>query len=130
MRVFLLLGAVALNSLVRQGTAHPLCYYDDKPTDPDQDLIFCPAQEEGACCNDLEETISIMWYQAAFPEGSTATEECKDYYKQVSFVARIVGGLITFHGGQIMLNMLEHVLLILYAESGRAFMKVPLEAPG
>lgn len=126
MRTSLVLGALALNALVRQGVAHPLCYYDAKPTDPDQVLVFCQPQEEGSCCNDLEEIISITWYQEFFPEGSDATEECKNLYKQVSFVARIVGRLMIVYDGT---DKVEHVLRTIDTAPGRASMKVRIEAP-
>lgn len=73
MRTFLLLGLAAM------AHAHPLCYFDDRPTDFKEVLEFCPEQSEGACCNDMEEADVIATYEAAGP----LSDECGDYYKQV-----------------------------------------------
>lgn len=84
MRAFLLLGATVISSLGRLAIAHPLCYYDDKPTDPDMDLQFCPEQEDGACCNDLEEAAAIAVYNAAASDALTG--DCATYYRQVCII--------------------------------------------
>lgn len=77
----LVLGAVLLSSRVfLRAAAHPLCYFDSRPTDPDEVLVFCPDQEDGACCNDVEEDEVISLFLAA---GSLLSTECSDYYKQV-----------------------------------------------
>lgn len=91
MRALSVLGATVLQSLWRQAVAHPLCYYEDRPTDPTQVMVFCPEQEEGACCTDLEEMAAINVYKVPFPEGTVPTDECAEYYRQVTF------SLITGH---------------------------------
>lgn len=85
MRAFAVLGAAVLHSVVRQANAHPLCYYDDRPTDPDQELVFCPPQPAyGACCNEMEEIAAITLYQVVNPNG-TLSSDCAAFYRQVSF---------------------------------------------
>lgn len=59
--------------------AHPLCWYDSRPTDYDEVLTFCPESQAGACCNDLEEAEIL----ALFDSAGTLTAECQAYYKQV-----------------------------------------------
>lgn len=59
--------------------AHPLCYYDDRPTDKDMVLTFCPAQAEGACCNAEEEAAA----KALYTSKGTLTTACAALYKQV-----------------------------------------------
>lgn len=84
MRAFVFLGAAVFHSIVWQVNAHPLCYYDDKPTDPDQELLFCPEQNDGACCNDVEELAAITEYQRVNPNGTALSSECAAFYRQVS----------------------------------------------
>lgn len=74
----LLLAACAL----QQWTAdsHPLCYFGDRPADPDQVLNFCPMHEDGVCCNDVEE----LGVQAMFDAALMITGDCADLYKEVS----------------------------------------------
>lgn len=85
MRALSVLGATVLHSFWKKVAAHPLCYYEDRPTDPTQVMVFCPEQEEGACCTDLEEMAAINVYKAPFPEGTVPTDECAEYYRQVTF---------------------------------------------
>lgn len=59
---------------------HPICFFDDRPTDADEVLDFCPAAQDGACCNDLEEEIVIARFDAV----GALTGDCADLYKQVS----------------------------------------------
>lgn len=42
--------AIALLGAVTLCASHPLCYVDDRPTDPDEILTFCPEAQAGACC--------------------------------------------------------------------------------
>lgn len=80
------LGAAVLHSLARQTNAHPLCYHEDRPTDPDAELVFCPDQPAyGACCTESEETAAITVYQAAIGNGTQVSSDCAAYYRQVSF---------------------------------------------
>ncbi|CAN0441744.1 unnamed protein product [Pylaiella littoralis] len=58
---------------------HPICFFDDRPTDADEVLDFCPAAQDGACCNDLEEEIVIARFDAV----GALTGDCADLYKQV-----------------------------------------------
>lgn len=57
---------------------HPLCYFDDRPTDYDQKLSFCPKPQDGACCNDLEEEGIVNQFLSA-----GLTGKCADLYKEV-----------------------------------------------
>lgn len=86
MRAVCLLGVTVLNYLfVREAIAHPLCYYDQRPPDPDVTMVLCPQEPEGACCNEDEEMAAIQVYSAPFAEGGTyPTGECADYYRQVN----------------------------------------------
>ncbi len=62
--------------------AHPLCYVDNRPTDYDEVLTFCPAEDQaqqGACCTDAEEAV----VQARFEAAGTLTDDCAALYKQV-----------------------------------------------
>lgn len=58
--------------------AHPLCY-DDTPTNLDQVLNFCPEQQDGACCTDLDETE----IEARFNAAGVLSDECAGYYTEV-----------------------------------------------
>ncbi|CAN0058434.1 unnamed protein product, partial [Scytosiphon promiscuus] len=60
--------------------AHPLCFVDDRPTDPNQVLSFCPAAQDGACCTDQEEAE----VQARFDAAGPLTGDCEDLHKQVT----------------------------------------------
>ena len=62
--------------------SHPLCFVDDKPTDFDQVLTFCPAAQDGACCTDIEEEKVSAIVSAA----GDLSPECYDLYKQVGFL--------------------------------------------
>lgn len=77
MRAYVLLAAL----LAAKIAAHPLCFIDDKPTDYEEVLTFCPEAQAGACCTDLEEAEVEARYDAV----STVplTGECADLYKQV-----------------------------------------------
>ncbi|CAM9889122.1 unnamed protein product, partial [Ectocarpus sp. 4 AP-2014] len=68
-----LLGALTLC------TSHPLCYVDDRPTDPDEILEFCPEAQSGACCTDAEEALVQLRHEAV----GNLTGDCDDLYKQV-----------------------------------------------
>lgn len=83
-----LLGVMA--SVLYHVAAHPLCYFDNRPTDPDMTLTFCPAQKDGACCNDVEEAAIRKIFDA---EGSL-TGSCADYYKEVRWGSLEVTGWI------------------------------------
>lgn len=74
----LLVAACALQQWVAD--SHPLCYFGDRPTDPEQVLSFCPMYEEGACCNDEEE----VGVQDMFEAAIGITGDCADLYKEVS----------------------------------------------
>lgn len=65
---------------------HPLCW-DDTPTDLNQVLTFCPAQQSGACCSDQDE----LELQAVFAEaGAINDETCEGLYKEVSIGSDVV----------------------------------------
>lgn len=81
MQALYAIGAALICIVGRPAAAHPLCYYDAKPTDPDMVMIFCPPQEDGACCNELEEMASITLYNEAAT--TTLTDECAELYRQV-----------------------------------------------
>lgn len=66
--------------------AHPLCYFNDRQTDPSEELTFCPPAQDGACCKDDEEAM----VQAIFEEAGPLTPECADYYKQVRKVTCLI----------------------------------------
>eukprot|EP00903_Cladosiphon_okamuranus_P010393 g9831.t1 len=68
-----------LNATAAVTYAHPLCYVDEKPTDYDEVLTFCPEPQAGACCTDLEEAAVEARFDAAGP----LTGDCEDLYKQV-----------------------------------------------
>lgn len=78
------LGALTLFSAFRFGAAHPLCYIDDRATDYNEVLTFCPAQQAGACCTDAEELAVV----ARFEVVGTLTGDCEDLYRQAR--ARVV----------------------------------------
>lgn len=59
-------------------SGHPLCFINDKPTDVDQVLTFCPPAQDGACCNAAEE----LDVQERL-EKLNLTGHCYDMYKQV-----------------------------------------------
>lgn len=59
-------------------SGHPLCFIDDKPTDVEQELTFCPAAQDGACCNSEEE----LHVQERL-EQLNLTGKCKEMYKEV-----------------------------------------------
>lgn len=73
------LVAVFLATAVRVADGHPLCYVDERPTDYNQVLNFCPEAQAGACCTDLEEAEVEARFDAAGP----LTGDCEDLYKQV-----------------------------------------------
>lgn len=59
-------------------SGHPLCFINDKPTDVDHQLKFCPAAQDGACCTDEEEA----GVQERL-ENLNLGGHCKEMYKQV-----------------------------------------------
>lgn len=69
--------------------SHPLCYIDDKPTDYEQELTYCPEAQDGACCTDIEEANVSDTVSAA----GDLTDECYELYKKVLGAgrARLVG---------------------------------------
>lgn len=74
--------------IVGRVASHPLCYVDDKPTDYDEVLTFCPTAQDGACCTDLEEAQVESAVDTASAASSTGTlsDKCRDLYTQVSLV--------------------------------------------
>lgn len=72
--------AIATFSALR-AAAHPLCYFEDRPTDYSEVLTFCPEQQFGACCNDEEEAEVEALFQAA----GVLSASCSEYYQQVQF---------------------------------------------
>lgn len=60
--------------------AHPLCYDDTSPN-PDKVMDFCPEQQDGACCSDLDEAIFEAKFQQ---EAANITEACGFYLREVS----------------------------------------------
>lgn len=73
-------AAVLFATSVAVVSGHPLCYFDDRPTDYTEVLTFCPAAEEGACCNDAEEVL----VEAQFNAMGNLTGDCIDLYTEVS----------------------------------------------
>ncbi|CAM9182128.1 unnamed protein product, partial [Laminaria digitata] len=59
-------------------SGHPLCFINDKPTDVDHQLKFCPAAQDGACCTDEEEAGVRDRLEKLNLRG-----HCKEMYKQV-----------------------------------------------
>lgn len=59
---------------------HPLCY-DDTPTDLEQELNFCPAQQDGACCTDLDEAE----LETRLLEAGDLGDECTAFYTEVRY---------------------------------------------
>lgn len=84
------LGAVLAITCRWAAVAHPLCFYNDRPTDYEEELTFCPKsfQDDGACCTDAEEAKIEALYNAAAPKPLTG--DCADLYKQVRFLKRVV----------------------------------------
>ena len=80
---------VAFLAAARVG-GQPLCY-DHTPTNLDMDLTFCPEQQDGACCTDIDEAI----LQTRFAEAGTLSSDCAGYYYEVTtyrkyiFLARV-----------------------------------------
>lgn len=58
---------------------HPLCFIDDRSTDYNQVLTFCPAAQDGACCTDAEESA----VKALYEDAGSLSDPCADLYKQV-----------------------------------------------
>lgn len=80
MRFFSLGVALIANSSRWTGVgSHPLCFYNDKPTDYEQVVTFCPQPVEGACCNDAEEAA----VEALFLSAGPLSTACADFHKQV-----------------------------------------------
>ena len=74
----LVLFSLALNVLV---DGHPICFVGDRPTDAEQVLTFCPAQSDGACCNDIEElAVKARFEEAEAMAGELGT--CGQLYKE------------------------------------------------
>eukprot|EP00903_Cladosiphon_okamuranus_P008203 g7898.t1 len=69
--------AAFLAAATRVG-GHPICT-DDTPPVVDQVLEFCPAQQAGVCCTDLDEDA----LEIIFQDAGTISDECAGYYKQV-----------------------------------------------
>lgn len=84
MRSLHVLGLAVVSSVAWQASSHPLCYYDDKPTDPEMVLSFCPAQDDGACCNDLEEAAAESAYNLA--GANPLTGDCATLYLEVRLI--------------------------------------------
>lgn len=80
-RLLCILYVLVAFDLGRKVAGHPLCFYGDRPTDPEAVLIFCPEQAEGACCTPEEEIAAIEVYNAASPVGLAG--DCAEYYRQV-----------------------------------------------
>lgn len=59
--------------------AHPLCFFNDRPTDFHHKLSFCPPAQDGACCTDAEEAKVRDLYDDA----GTLSPECGEMYMQV-----------------------------------------------
>ncbi|CAB1106281.1 unnamed protein product [Ectocarpus sp. CCAP 1310/34] len=80
MRAYACLAALAATKVA----AHPLCYFDDRPTDYDQVLTFCDNSiaMSGACCTDEEEGQVEANFDAAFAEGVVPSSECAALYKE------------------------------------------------
>lgn len=79
MRVALLLAVLSAYA-----AAHPLCFFDERPTDPDEVLTFCPAQPQyGACCNDAEEAGVVSRYNDFVQKNGPFSSTCKQYIKEV-----------------------------------------------
>lgn len=74
--------------------AHPLCYVNDKPTDLNQVLTFCPAAQDGACCTDLEEAEIKTAFDAL-----NLTGDCADIYKQVLRIEVLSRDSASYSGG-------------------------------
>lgn len=77
---------IGLSQLRRGADGHPLCYFDDRPTDFEEVLTFCPEPQDGACCNDAEEAMVEAIFEAQLP----LSEECAGYYKQVGVKKQIM----------------------------------------
>lgn len=65
--------------LAEGASGHPLCYFDDRSTDYNEELTFCPAAQDGACCTDAEE----LAVEALFDAAGTLSDSCADLHKQV-----------------------------------------------
>lgn len=74
------LGALTLLGALHVSSSHPLCYIDDRPTDYDEVLTFCPAAQAGACCTDAEEAAVATRFEAV----GALTADCGDLYLQAS----------------------------------------------
>lgn len=74
-------ATVGLIFLGQQAAAHPLCFYEGRATNTEIEMTFCPQQEEGACCNELEERFSFDLYHNA--SANELTGDCATYYKEV-----------------------------------------------
>ncbi|CAM9548065.1 unnamed protein product [Ectocarpus sp. 6 AP-2014] len=73
------IAIMLLGALITLCASHPLCYVDDRPTDPDEILEFCPEAQSGACCTDAEEALVQLRHEAV----GNLTGDCDDLYKQV-----------------------------------------------
>lgn len=65
--------------------AHPLCFFDDRPTDYDVTLGYCDNSiaPSGACCTSEEEAALSELVDAAFAEGVVPSDACFELYKEV-----------------------------------------------
>lgn len=84
--------------------AHPLCFFNDRPTDVDRQLEFCPPAQDGACCTEAEESaIQEKWNDIDFGEN----DECAELYKEVGVAlsgkARPPGSPVCYRGPHIVL---------------------------
>ncbi|CAN0296313.1 unnamed protein product [Ectocarpus sp. 4 AP-2014] len=82
MRAFACLAALVSTKVV---SSHPLCFFDDRPTDYDEVLTFCnnSIATYGACCTDDEEAQVAADFSAVTPAAEELTGDCSDLYKQV-----------------------------------------------
>lgn len=77
------LAIVAASLAASRVAGHPLCW-DDTPPDLDQDVGFCPEQQAGTCCTDLDE----VDLEAAFTAAGDISTDCAIYLKEVSRLRR------------------------------------------
>ncbi|CBJ28225.1 glucose sorbosone dehydrogenase [Ectocarpus siliculosus] len=82
MRAFACLAALVGIKVV---TSHPLCFFDDRPTDYNEVLTFCDTSiaAYGACCTDDEEVQVMKDFSGVTPEGVELTGDCSNLYKEV-----------------------------------------------
>ena len=66
--------------------SHPLCFIDDRPTDLERELTFCPEAQDGACCTELEEAN----VQANVAAAGNLSPECLPLYTEVSLSCFVI----------------------------------------